>query len=150
MHHQDLSDHTISTLIGIADRKIADDIYAALAAAGFGDVRRAHGPVFEMIDPGGARITELARRARMTRQGMGQLVADLEALGYVVRRPDPTDARAKLVELTTRGQAAVKAGLAALTELEESWAAHLGEHQAAAFRAALEDICLTFGQDHIR
>ena len=146
----DLSDHSVSTLIGIADRVIADAVDAALAAAGFGDLRRSHGPVFEMLDPAGSRITDLARRARMTRQGMGQLVADLEALGYVERRPDPTDARAKRVALTAKGRDAVAAAAAALAALEAGWAEHLGEERARAFRAALADVCRAFGREHIR
>jgi DNA-binding MarR family transcriptional regulator len=37
---------------------------------------------------------------------MGELVDDLERLGYVERRADPGDGRAKLVMLTTKGEAA--------------------------------------------
>ena len=146
----DLSDQSLSMLIGIADRVIADAVDVGLATGGFGDLGRAHGVVFEMIDPEGSRITDMARRARMTKQGMGQLVADLEALGYLERRPDPADRRAKLVVLTAKGRAAVEAGLAALTELEASWAWHLGERRARELRAALADVCAAFGREHIR
>ncbi len=41
----------------------------------------------------------------MSPQAMGELVDELEQLGYVVRRPDPTDRRAKLIILTKKGQA---------------------------------------------
>ena len=146
----DLSDHSLSTLIGIADRVIADAVDAGLAAGGFGDLRRSHGVVFEMIDPAGSRVTDMARRARMTKQGMGQLVADLEVLGYLERCPDPADRRAKLVALTARGRAAVAAGLAALTDLEASWAGRLGERRAGELRAALVEVCAAFGREHIR
>lgn len=150
MDQPDLSDHGLSILIGIADRVIADAVDGGLAAGGFGDLRRSQGVVFEMIDPAGSRITDMARRARMTKQGMGQLVAGLEALGYVERRSDPADQRAKLVALTARGQAAVAAGLTALTDLEASWAQRLGERRARDLRAALVDICTAFGREHIR
>jgi len=33
---------------------------------------------------------------------VGELVDELESLGYVVRRPDPTGRRAKLITLTAR------------------------------------------------
>ena len=146
----DLSDHSLSTLIGIADRLIADAVDAGLAAGGFGDLRRSHGVVFDMLDPGGSRITDLARRARMTKQGMGQLVAELEGLGYVERRPDPTDRRAKRVALTAKGRAAVAAGLGALAELEVRWAGRLGARRTRELWAALADICAGFGREHIR
>jgi DNA-binding MarR family transcriptional regulator len=146
----DLSHYRLWTLIGIADRMIDDAVDAGVATAGFGDLRRSHGVVFEMLDPAGSRITDLARRARMTKQGMGQLVADLEALGYVERRPDPADGRAKLVALTARGRAAVAAGVAALTDLETRWAWHLGKGRARELHAALADVCAAFGREHIR
>jgi DNA-binding MarR family transcriptional regulator len=146
----DLTSHSVSTLIGIADRVIADAVDTALAAAGFNDLRRAHGPVFEMLDPAGSRITELARRARMTRQGMGQLITDLETLGYVERRRDPSDARAKLVVLTAKGEAAVTVAVTGLTSLETRWVERLGEQRAREFRQALVDLCQEFGREHIR
>ena len=146
----DLSDHSLSTLIGIADRITADAVDVGLAAGGFADLRRSHGVVFEMLDPEGSRITDMARRARITKQGMGQLVAELEEMGYVERRPDPADRRAKRVVLTAKGQAAVEAGLAALSDLEARWAGHVGERRARELRATLADICAAFGREHIR
>jgi MarR family len=46
------------------------------------------------------RTTDLARGANMTPQAMGELVDELEELKYVVRRPDPSERRAKLIMLT--------------------------------------------------
>jgi DNA-binding MarR family transcriptional regulator len=146
----DLSDHSLSVLISILDRVIDDAVEAGLDAAGYPDVRRAHDPVFEMVDQGGTRITDMAARARMTKQGMGQLVSHLEERGYVARRPDPDDGRAKLVALTEKGEEAVTAATAALTNLEARWATHLGERRARELRAALVDLCLAFGREHIR
>lgn len=146
----DLSDHSLSMLIGIAARVIADAVDVGLAAGGFGDLRRSHGLVFEMIDPEGSRITDMARRARITKQGMGQLVTELEELGYLERCPDPTDRRAKRVVMTAKGRAAVAAGLSALEDLEARWVGHIGEGRARELRAALEDICAAFGREHIR
>src|SRR3712207_2370855 len=126
----DLSDHTLSTLIGIADRITADAVDVGLAAGGFSDLRRSHGVVFEMPDPEGSRITDMARRARITKQGMGQLVTELEQMGYVKRRPDPVDGRAKRVALSAKGRAAVAAGLASLSDMEARWAELIGEKRA--------------------
>lgn len=146
----DLSDHSLSTLIGIANHLVADAVDVGLAAGGFGDLRRSHGVVFEMLDPEGSRITDMARRARITKQGMGQLVAELEELGYLERGPDPTDRRAKRVVMTAKGRAAVEAGLAALSEMEARWAGHIGEQRTRELRTTLTDICAAFGREHIR
>ena len=60
----------------------------------------------------------MAAKAGITKQAVGQLVDELEAMGYVQRVPDPTDARARLVVYTDRGRAAMFEGLAALARVE--------------------------------
>ena len=149
VERQNLDDHNFGVLISILNRVVDDAAMAGLAAR-FGDVRRSHGAVFEMLDPGGTHVADLARRARMTRQAMGELVEDLERLGYVERRPDPNDGRAKLVILTAKGEAAMNDGIAAVVDLEDRWVATLGEDEARLFRAALEKLSLAFGGEHIR
>ncbi len=58
---------------------------------------------------------------------MAELVDELVDMGYVVRQPDPTDGRAKLIVLTTRGRDAVAAGRRTIEGLEEQVTAILGE-----------------------
>lgn len=147
---RDLGDHSLSVLISILNRTIDDRVKTGLDAAGFPDIRRSHGLVFEMLDWSGSRITDLARRARITKQAMGELVTDLEEMGYVERVPDPHDGRAKLVKRTALGEAAVTAAVAALMGMEERWAAFLGEERYAEVREGLVALCLEFGQEHIR
>ena len=119
---------------------IQAELDARLHAAGFDDLRSAHGAAFQAIDPNGSRVTDMAAEAQMTAQGMGQLVSELERLGYVERTPDPGDGRAKLVVLTERGWQAIAVARAALAEMEASWDAHLGRRRSEAFHAALADI----------
>lgn len=95
-------------------------ISAALARRGYGDIRAAHGVIFELVGDG-ARVTDMAKRAGVTKQAIGQLVRHLEVAGYVTRVPDPTDARARLVCVTERGQQAAEAALDVLSELHEGW-----------------------------
>src|SRR5438094_9336389 len=88
-----------------AQRALAEELIQNLAERGYTDVRAGHAAVFMHIDRrAGTRLTELARRARMTKQGMMLLVDDLERRGYVRRVPDPEDGRAKVVRLTARGR----------------------------------------------
>ncbi|CAN5445156.1 hypothetical protein BH24ACT9_BH24ACT9_05970 [soil metagenome] len=76
----------------------------------------------------------------MTPQSMGDSVDELEALGYVNRRPDPRDRRAKLIALTTRGRTAVDAGESTITGIEDDIVDILGEKGAAQLRTMLVKI----------
>ena len=78
----------------------------------------AHTALFEHIDLGGTRLTEIARRARVSKQAVGQLVDELEKQGLVERQPDPDDARAQRVCFTDAGLEQLVAGIDALDELE--------------------------------
>jgi len=100
---------TVNTvaLLGRAYSLLGFQIVDGVVGAGFPQ-KPAHSAVFAQIGPEGSRLTDLARGANMSPQAMGELVDELEQLGYVVRRPDPTDRRAKLVEATRRGKALAK------------------------------------------
>ena len=66
-----------------------------------------------------------------------ELVDELEELGYVVRRPDPTDRRAKLIVLTQRGHECIDAGIATIHGLEERIDQILGPRGHAQLRRLL-------------
>jgi DNA-binding MarR family transcriptional regulator len=96
--------------------------------------------VFGNIDPDGTRLTDLAERARMTKQSVGEVASDLEQRGYVERVPDPSDGRAKIIRLTERGHAAQALGVGLINEIEQEWAEQFGAERVAALRDALEAI----------
>jgi DNA-binding MarR family transcriptional regulator len=96
--------------------------------------------VFQHIEAGGSRLTDLAERAQITKQSMGYLIDDLEQRGYVERRPDPSDRRAALICLTDRGWEQVRASLTIIATLEEEWAAGLGQPRMQQLRELLADL----------
>jgi DNA-binding MarR family transcriptional regulator len=100
-------------------------------------IKPSHSAVFAQIEPEGSRLTKLAAGANITPQSMGVIVDELEELGYVERRPDPTDRRAKLITLTASGEEAVTAGQATITGLEEELVTILGERGARQLRTLL-------------
>ena len=110
-----------------------------MIAAGFPQ-RPAHSGVFAHIDLEGTRLTVLAERANMTPQAMKDLVDALVRLGYVARRPDPTDGRAKLITLTERGRACIAASIDVIARLERRLEALLGPEHLAALQQALVNI----------
>ena len=95
-------------------------------SAGHTSIRRAHLQLMPHLDLAGTRITELARRAEISKQAVGQLVTDMEEGGYVERVPDPSDQRAKIVVLTKRGRDAVIEGLSVFDALKSELIAELG------------------------
>ena len=59
--------------------------------------------LFRNLDLDGTPLTELAARARITKQSMQELVDKAERFGVVGRRPDPHDRRVKIVAFTPAG-----------------------------------------------
>ena len=117
-----------------------DLVLARLAERGYGDVRAAHGAVFQYLDETGTTVSVLAERAQITKQAMAELVHYLEARGYVLRKPDPDDRRAKLVLPTDRGRQIVAIAQDLVPQLEDRIAAVLGAERVAALRADLDTI----------
>ncbi len=73
------------------------------------DLRKQHyGILASLTDLGPAAQAHLAERLGIDRSDMVSLLDELEELRCVVRRPDPTDRRRKVVEITARGAATLK------------------------------------------
>jgi DNA-binding MarR family transcriptional regulator len=116
-------------------------LFARLREQGFEQVREGHGCVFGFIDiDNGSRLTELAEGAGLTKQAVGEAVAELEQLGYAERLPDPTDKRAKIIKLTPRGLEACLTGRRLFADIENEWAEQVGEDLVGAMREAAEKI----------
>src|SRR5262245_61933536 len=113
---------SLGTLLERARRRLFDEVEVAVRSAGFEDLRVGHLAVFGFLPDAGARLTVLARRARVTKQSMGEMVRELERLGYVVRGPDPADGRARIVAFTERGRRARDIGVGAIDAIEARWA----------------------------
>lgn len=124
-------------LLGRAYSRLGFQIVDGVVGAGFPQKPR-HSAVFAQIRPEGSRLSDLARGANMTPQSMGEIVDELEELGYVERRPDPSDRRAKLVTLTARGRECVAAGEQTIRGLESDIDAVLGADGHAELRRMLE------------
>lgn len=120
--------------------QLVEGIQDGLARRGFADVRPAHGFAFVRISAGGATTADLAEHLGITKQAASQLVAHLVDSGYVVRRDDPRDARARLLVLTERGRACTAAAEEAAAETVEAWAQRMPPGQFALLQAALDSL----------
>ena len=116
-------------------------LFVRMAEEGYGEVREGHGCVFGFIDmENGSRVTDLAEAAGLTKQAVGEAVAELERLGYLERAACPDDGRAKIIKLTERGRDAALAGRRMFAQIEQEWADELGEELVKSLREAAERI----------
>jgi DNA-binding MarR family transcriptional regulator len=116
------------------------ELFRRLAEQGHPGLRPRHGAVLAYLDAEGTRATELASRSGQHKQVIGTLVDELTALGYVERRPDPQDRRAKLVAPTERGLDQIRRSRAILADIESGHAADVGPEAYAAFKAVLQRV----------
>jgi DNA-binding MarR family transcriptional regulator len=119
----------IGQLLVHLTRLFQTELYARLLDAGIEGARVPHTHVTAYIKAEGSRLTDLATQARMTRPAMAELVDDLQRLGIVERRPDPSDGRAKLICLTGQGWAAMRTGHQIIAELEADYAQLIGNQR---------------------
>jgi DNA-binding MarR family transcriptional regulator len=128
---------------------VQDQLYARLAEAGYGDLTRLHGAVIAHLDEDGTRATELARRSGRHKQVIGRIVDELEELGYVVRRPEPADRRAKLVVPTARGRKVMRFSDEVIAEIEQRASVAVGSATFSEFMRSLHAVvdALTHGPD---
>jgi DNA-binding MarR family transcriptional regulator len=107
---------------------------------GFEDFDAAYLNVFQYPGPQGAKPSELAARLRTSKQALNYLLGQLERLGYLERRPDPHDLRARRVVLTPRGVSAIGVIREAVGEMETAWAEQLGSKRFAQLRGLLLEL----------
>jgi DNA-binding MarR family transcriptional regulator len=127
-------------MLRICWESVRTGIERDLAAAGFQGIGAAHLAVLQWPSPRGMRVTSLASRARMSRQAINYLIRELELKGYLERRRDPSDGRARNVHLTPRGESAIRAIRASVRRQERAWEKRLGPSRFAQFRDALTEL----------
>ena len=131
----------LPTLLAQIKTIAVKEMFSRMSDAGFDDVREGHGCVFGFIDlEHGSRLTDLSDSSGLTKQAVGEAVAELERKGYVERVPDPEDGRAKIIKLTERGREACLTGRRLFAEIEAEWAERYGEERVAGLRECAEEI----------
>jgi DNA-binding MarR family transcriptional regulator len=139
----------LGRLLGEAVRRFDDrvlhlmahalDVPLALSnLAARAQVSAAHIHITRHLELQGTRLTELAQRADMSKQAMGDLVDQCEAWGLVTREPDPRDARARIVKFTATGLAWLQAFKDAVAQAEHEFRAEVGADVATVVAIGLE------------
>jgi MarR family transcriptional regulator, organic hydroperoxide resistance regulator len=111
------------------------------AELGYAEVRPSYCSVLlPLFEEDGLRMGELARRARLSKQTMTQMVRRLERDGLVARRPDPVDGRASLVLLTERSREFQPVAATVLAELDRLVRGRLDPERVDELKAGLRDL----------
>lgn len=120
-----------------AHRAIEWRVMERIAKAGAAEITLAQARVLQRLAPEPMRLTDLAEQAGVTKQTAGGIVDQLESAGYLIRVPDPTDRRARLVTLSERGDELCAIAAREVEVVEQEWREHLGSDQYSALEKGL-------------
>ena len=140
-----MAEPDLGILLALAYQQFVTELHEDLGARGFTDLARSDGYVFRALDAETMTTSALAERLGVSKQGAGQLVEDMTRRGYVRSRPDPSDGRARLLELTGRGQRALAAARDFHRRYEQWLARRHGRQHVDALRAMLVAMAPTYG-----
>ena len=124
-------------LVQALARSGAERLRADFTAQGMDGLRPVHAVLLVPLLGGGRHASDLAETLGVSRQAVAQVVSRLEQDGYLTRITDPGDARAKLICLTPRGRAALRAMRTTAVTIEDEWRERLGAERLAGFRDTL-------------
>ncbi|QLY33408.1 MarR family winged helix-turn-helix transcriptional regulator [Nocardia huaxiensis] len=132
-----LAELDIPTLVMLTGEAVRAQVTERVHAAGFADIRPAHGFVFQHLIDRSPTVSELARHLGITQQGASKLVVELETLGYVSRENDPSDSRVRRITLTDRGTACIATAREVRAEYQAALAKTLGKSGLTALTTGL-------------
>jgi DNA-binding MarR family transcriptional regulator len=121
-------------------RQFREELLAGADEGGYDDVRMPHLQIFGNVGVDGIRLTDLATRAQLSLSATSEFVNDLQSLGYLERRADPSDGRAKLIFPTPRGQQVLDDAGDRVAYIEQRWAALVGHDQFASSMMTLQNL----------
>ncbi|MFI5696037.1 MarR family winged helix-turn-helix transcriptional regulator [Kribbella sp. NPDC051586] len=137
-------------LVERASRAMQADMVRRAHADGHAEVKMAHNSVFGTLHAEGARAADMAVRAGITRQSMGEVIRDMVGLDLLEMQSDPADGRAKVVKYSDHGLAVAGDGFRYLGQLERRFAEEFGEQEYEVARdvlARLVDVLARFAAE---
>ncbi len=118
-------------------RAFENDLISVAAKAGFGDITTSDLQIMHFVSPDGSLATEISKMAGITKQAVGKSVASLEDRGYLTRKENANDARAKVIVFTSRGMRLLETALQAIGKIERKYEQELGAKNYAILRTSL-------------
>jgi len=121
-------------------RQFRAELFEPAAGHGYPDLREPHLHIFGNVGMDGIRLTDLAARAQLSLATVSELVSNLQDLGYLERRADGTDKRAKLIFPTPRGRQALDDAGDRVAQIEEHWSQIVGPERFADTCRTLQEL----------
>jgi DNA-binding MarR family transcriptional regulator len=113
---------------------------SALKERGFTDMNQSLlNALFYPMAQGGMRPIDMAENTNMTKQAMNYLIGQLEAGGYIERRPGERGDR-RLIHLTQRGWQVFETIWKTQIQLEKEWEKVLGKKRLGEFMKTLRQL----------
>lgn len=137
--------HNIGRLLNMAVQRFEKRVLELMTEAGYGDLSLSHMTITRNLDVRGTRATEIAKRAGITKQSVGELIGQLEDIGLIERITDPDDKRARIVHFTPAGLAWLDAFGIAVKQSEKEMKEELGAAALNNLKQGLEQ----YGSDEI-
>ena len=124
----------VGALLGRLSEYVQQRLMELTGARGHPRLKMSFAQVLGLIGPGGGRIGQIARIQQVSKQAVGAVAGELEALGYIERRADPADARVQRLCFSPAGQRLLADSVASVDELERDFAAIIGDAGLARLR----------------
>lgn len=110
-------------------REFELEVLGALRQAGYTDLSPADLDILRFIKPDGSRAADVAQLAGITKQGVAKALTSLEERGYLRRRADGADSRAKVIEFTRAGETLIAKAIDAIRRVEHRHERLLGRRK---------------------
>jgi DNA-binding MarR family transcriptional regulator len=121
-----------------ASRTVNRHVVEELHLRGYTKLRSTHTTLLSNMDLAGSTVTAVADRAGISKQAMGRLAVELEKAGYIQVQDDPSDARARILQLTKTGKKLMLDSFEVMDELERRYARSIGRERLGAILRGLE------------
>jgi DNA-binding MarR family transcriptional regulator len=125
-------------LVGLAYHSFVEELHAEFARRGFPITGASVGVMLRTLDQGAFNATQLGEKLGITTQGAAKVIDEMVAVGYVERRPDPADKRAKTLHLAERGKEALGLARGFHHEYEQRLTEQFGPEKMTALREILD------------
>jgi DNA-binding MarR family transcriptional regulator len=123
-----LSDYTLKRLMELTREK------------GHPGLKLRFGQVLGLIGPSGGRIQKIAAIQDVSKQAISAIGTELENLGYLQRKTDPSDARQVVLIFTDHGEKLITDSIISGNELEAEFAEIIGQAALKRLDATLQDL----------
>ncbi|GEM_PF-2119554 len=122
-------------LSGVAG-SLSQQLVSACAAAGYDGIKATQIQLLFKLVPEGGRVVDIAQYWDITQQAAGQIVNVMGQQGYLKRKPDTIDKRAKKLLLTAKGQKLITCAASASQRIDRELARVIGDAELTEFKGS--------------